>query len=87
MSMNAPLTLSFTQIRAADIPLVGGKGANLGELTGGASEIGWGTAEDVIIQMGPWHQSSEDIPARVDRSLPKWRTDFSEATRQQNAGR
>lgn len=31
--MTSPLTLPFSNIRAADLPLVGGKGANLGELT------------------------------------------------------
>ena len=29
----SPLILPFTDIRATDLPLVGGKGANLGELT------------------------------------------------------
>ena len=48
------------------VPTWMGLPAYMGELTGGASEIGWGTAEDVIIQMGLWHQSSEDIPAGVE---------------------
>ena len=30
-----PLIISFSDIRAADLPLVGGKGANLGEMSGG----------------------------------------------------
>ena len=30
---DAPYTLSLPQIRAADLPLVGGKGANLGEMS------------------------------------------------------
>jgi pyruvate,water dikinase len=30
---NVPSTLPFSQIRAADLPLVGGKGANLGEMS------------------------------------------------------
>lgn len=30
---NTPLILSFSNIRATDLPRVGGKGANLGELT------------------------------------------------------
>ncbi len=33
MTHEEPLILPFTDIRAADLPLVGGKGANLGELT------------------------------------------------------
>ncbi len=33
MMQSTPLILPFTNIRAADLPLVGGKGANLGELT------------------------------------------------------
>ncbi|GAB4263353.1 MAG: phosphoenolpyruvate synthase [Candidatus Promineifilaceae bacterium] len=33
MTQFTPLILPFTQIRAADLPLVGGKGANLGEMT------------------------------------------------------
>jgi pyruvate,water dikinase len=32
MTPKHPLTLSITEIRASDLPLVGGKGANLGEL-------------------------------------------------------
>ncbi|GAB4524824.1 MAG: hypothetical protein Fur0018_08740 [Anaerolineales bacterium] len=32
MSVSTPLVLPFSQIRAADLPLVGGKGANLGEM-------------------------------------------------------
>ncbi len=32
MTHNDPLILPFTEIRAADLPLVGGKGANLGEM-------------------------------------------------------
>ena len=33
MTHNIPLILSFSDIRATDLPLVGGKGANLGEMT------------------------------------------------------
>ena len=33
MTNTNPLILSFSDIRAADLPLVGGKGANLGEMT------------------------------------------------------
>jgi len=33
MKTTAPFSLSFTDIRATDLPLVGGKGANLGEMT------------------------------------------------------
>ena len=33
MTPKTPLTLPFTEIRATDLPLVGGKGANLGEMT------------------------------------------------------
>ncbi|MCA9947084.1 MAG: hypothetical protein KC449_26570, partial [Anaerolineales bacterium] len=33
MNADAPYTLPFSQIRAADLPLVGGKGANLGEMS------------------------------------------------------
>lgn len=33
MTHTNPLILSFSDIRAADLPLVGGKGANLGEMT------------------------------------------------------
>lgn len=33
MTNTTPLSLSFSDIRAADLPLVGGKGANLGELS------------------------------------------------------
>lgn len=33
MTDTLPLILSFSDIRAADLPLVGGKGANLGEMT------------------------------------------------------
>ena len=33
MTQKKPLVLAFDHIRAADLPLVGGKGANLGELT------------------------------------------------------
>lgn len=33
MTQSIPLILPFDQIRAADLPLVGGKGANLGEMT------------------------------------------------------
>jgi phosphoenolpyruvate synthase/pyruvate phosphate dikinase len=32
MTNTTPLSLSFSYIRAADLPLVGGKGANLGEM-------------------------------------------------------
>ena len=32
MKNNTPLILSFSNIRATDLPLVGGKGANLGEM-------------------------------------------------------
>jgi phosphoenolpyruvate synthase/pyruvate phosphate dikinase len=35
MTNTTPLSLSFSYIRAADLPLVGGKGANLGEMSGG----------------------------------------------------
>ena len=34
MIQEKSLILSFDNIRANDLPLVGGKGANLGELTG-----------------------------------------------------
>ena len=33
MKNDTPIILSFSNIRAADLPLVGGKGANLGEMT------------------------------------------------------
>ncbi|MDX1414724.1 MAG: phosphoenolpyruvate synthase [Candidatus Promineifilaceae bacterium] len=33
MTLQKPLILPFSEIRAADLPLVGGKGANLGEMT------------------------------------------------------
>ena len=33
MKTTAPFSLSFSDIRATDLPLVGGKGANLGEMT------------------------------------------------------
>ncbi len=33
MIQNESLILSFSDIRAVDLPLVGGKGANLGEMT------------------------------------------------------
>ena len=33
MTNTTPFTLSFSNIRATDLPLVGGKGANLGEMT------------------------------------------------------
>jgi pyruvate,water dikinase len=33
MTHNETLILSFSAIRAVDLPLVGGKGANLGEMT------------------------------------------------------
>ncbi len=33
MTNSSPLVLPFSQIRTADLPLVGGKGANLGEMT------------------------------------------------------
>ncbi len=32
MTQEKPLMLPFNDIRAADLPLVGGKGANLGEM-------------------------------------------------------
>jgi hypothetical protein len=38
----------------------------LGALAGGASEIGWGAAEDMIIQMGPWNPGSDDTQARLE---------------------
>ena len=33
MTLTQPITLPFSNIRASDLPLVGGKGANLGEMT------------------------------------------------------
>lgn len=48
------------------VPTWMGLPAFLGALAGGASEIGWGTSEDVIIQTGPWYPSSDDIQARTD---------------------
>jgi len=50
----------------AFIPTWIGLQATIDTQSGGASEIGWGTPEDVIIQMGPWHISADETLARVE---------------------
>ena len=48
------------------IPIWMGLPAGQGVLTGGASEIGWGLAEDAIVQIGPWNPGADDTRARVE---------------------
>ncbi len=40
--------------------------AAAGTHAGGASEIGWGKAEDMIVEIGPWYAGSDETLAHVD---------------------
>ena len=58
MKKNTPLILSFSNIRATDLPRVGGKGANLGEMTHAGFPIPGG----FCLTTAAFHQFMEASP-------------------------
>jgi len=68
IGMTRPYTLPFSSIRAADLPLVGGKGANLGEMTHAGFPVPTGfcvatTAFDQFMRSCP---QADELYARLD---------------------
>ena len=68
MTHNIPLILSFSDIRATDLPLVGGKGANLGEMTHAGFPIpgGFCLTTAAFQQFMDASPDSEDIYKQLD---------------------
>ncbi|MBI9044978.1 MAG: phosphoenolpyruvate synthase [Anaerolineaceae bacterium] len=68
MTQNRKLILPFSDIRAADLPLVGGKGANLGEMT----HVGFPVPSGFCLTTTAFHQfitacpDSEDLYTLLD---------------------
>ncbi len=54
--------IQFTSFTPAWVDMAAGSGS----LVGGASEIGWGEAGDLIVRMGPWRSGSDDTRAHVE---------------------
>ena len=69
MSEAKPYTLPFTQIQAADLPLVGGKGANLGEMTRAGFPIppGFCVTTVAFAQFTAAYPEIEALYARLDQ--------------------
>jgi len=68
MKNNTPLTLSFSEIRASNLPLVGGKGANLGEMTHAGFPISGGfcLTTAAFRQFMDGHPKADDIYQQLD---------------------
>lgn len=80
MTQEKPLILSFTNLRVTDLPLVGGKGANLGELT----RAGFPVPPGFCLTTAAFQQFIDTCPDAVDlyAALNTVRPDDVETARQ-----